>query len=245
MNIFNDHPVFSQVQFNEKQHTYTFNGHKLTSVSKIVSQFRKPFDSEYWAQRKAGERGVSKETILKEWDDKREVSKQKGGKVHKYIERFLSGETTVTDPFLALNDRLPEIDAFHAAWGQIQSIITTTSALECVIGDQELGIAGTFDLLLLSYTDTYHTCDWKTTKKFSVDNRFQRLLPPFDDLDDCDLSYYSLQSSLYRLILQRNTDLSLGDGYMVHLASSGHYEIHKALDLTERLEQYLTGNRGG
>lgn len=104
-----------------------------------------------------------------------------------------------------------------------------------------MGIAGTVDALLLS-NDGHrlsHVWDWKTGKEFKTENRFQNLLPPFEDLPDSDLSAYSLQLSLYRLIIERNTSLEVGDCYIAHLDPVGGYHIHKALDLRERVESWL------
>jgi hypothetical protein len=57
-------------------------------------------------------------------------------------------------------------------------------------------------------------CDWKRAKQMKFDNRWQKAKPPIQYLDDCDLSNYSLQLSLYRYLLrerlqERNVSLLL------------------------------------
>ncbi len=236
---------FSEIEFNKEWHTYTLDGHKLASVTSLVNKLKAPFDRDYWSQRKARERGVSPEVILKEWDDKAQASRERGTKVHAYIEQVLRGNSPADDPFLALNQRLPEMDAFDRLWGQI-GLSAQAVQVEWIIGDAALGVAGTTDALLWSnQTKHLHLWDWKTGSKFNLDNRFQSLSQPFDDLDECEFNLYSLQLSVYRLILERNTDLDLSDNsYLVHLAGDGTHQVHKALDLRERSAAWLEAMAG-
>lgn len=231
---------FANIQFNKASHGYTLNGRRLTSVTKIISQLKPPFDADYWSQKKADERGVTKEVILQEWDAKRQASIERGDRVHDYIQKVLLGlMTTPVDPFLALNTDLPEMRAFDTFWGHLAAKIKVRNT-EFVIGDEELGLAGTTDALFYSLvTEYHHVWDWKTGEKFKIGNRFGSLLPPFDDLDDCEWIIYSLQTSLYRLIIERNTHIVTGDSYILHLDPQGTFTVHQALDLRERLLGWL------
>lgn len=208
---------FKDIQFNAEYHTYTLNGQRLNNVSRAIKEFQIPFDRD----------GIAR-------DAKGEAGRALGTRVHQYIQNTLLGNIGQSDPFLSLNGLLPEEKTFNQLWANLEGVIIKPDHVEMVIGDSRLGIAGTLDSLLLN-TDTglHHVWDFKTGK-FDIDNPWQNLLPPFDDLSDCKLNMYSLQVSLYRLILQRNTALKLGDSYIVHLSKMG-YKIHKALDLTERL----------
>jgi hypothetical protein len=230
--------VFSSIVFDQKHHTYTLDGKRLASVTGLVSKLKNPFDSAYWAQRKADERGVAVQVILDEWDAKGKASIERGHKVHEYIAKVLLGQDQA-DPFLALNGKLPEMQAFDGLWKQIGGL-TRPVEVEWVVGDGELGVAGTVDTLFYSdMTGQHHVWDWKTGDKFKANNPFQRLLPPFDDLDECEVNTYSVQTSLYRLIVERNLGLAVGESYIVHLAGNGEYHLHKALDLRERVEKWL------
>lgn len=232
---------FSSIKFNKKHHTYTLNGRRLPSVTTLINQLKPPFDRDYWSQKKADERGVPVQTILDEWDAKRQAGQDRGNRIHQYIQRVLLGMAPVDDPFLSLNDRLPEMDGFDAFWSQIFDE-TTLHRTEWIIGESELNVAGTADALLFSHqTNRYHPWDWKTGDKFRTDNPFQKLLPPFDDLDDCELVTYSLQISIYRLILRRNTVLDLGDSYILHLSEAypTGYHVYKAIDFCDRAQAWL------
>jgi len=129
------------------------------------------------------------------------------------------------------------MNAFGALWASLKNKVVV-SKVEWIVGDDELGIAGTVDTVFCGDTGI-HIWDWKTGKEFKINNPWgKNLLPPFNDLPECELSIYSLQVSIYKLIIERNTDLVLNTSYLVHL-SEGGYQIYPALDLTERVKQWL------
>lgn len=234
---------FDAIKFDPEYHTYHLNGRRLANVTGLIGRLKKPFDAEYWANKKAQERGVTADVIRAEWDEARRVSLEKGTRLHKHIELALKDERP-DDPFLALNGRIPEMDAFDRMWSDLEPMVHVR-ATEWVIGDAELGIAGTADAVLFNRgLNTFHVWDWKTGKKFETANRFQRLKPPFDDLDECELNVYSLQASLYRLMLERNTELVMSDCYVAYFGPDGRYMVHRALDLRERLLAWLEAGDG-
>lgn len=228
---------FAKIVFNKEFHTYNLDGRQLTPVTSVVKQVKKPFDSDYWSKKKAAERGITPEQILQEWDASAQASRELGTRVHEHIERVI--RDGLGDPFLALNDKTPEMLAFELLWPTLESIVQS-HRLEWVIGDEEMGIAGTTDAVFFSHqTELHHIWDWKTGKRFDISNRWANLLEPFEDLPECELNVYSLQTSIYRLILERNTDLEMGDSYIVHLSRTGEYKVYKALDLRSRVEEWL------
>lgn len=241
---------FEEIKFDEWWHSYSYRGKKLEAVTKVCARFKKPFARDYWARRKAEERGVTVAEILAEWEAKGMAARQKGDQVHEYIKQVLeSAPLAVDDPFMALNQRPAEAETFGRLWNERLSKFAEPCQCEWIVGDAALGIGGTVDAVLRNQdTKKYHIFDWKTNQKFTTDNQWgQKLLPPFDDLDECDLNYYSLQVSLYHLILERNTDFSLdaegglGASYVVHLAADG-YRVHQTVDFRERLLGVLERN---
>lgn len=231
---------FEQIVFDPQWHSYTLNGTRLTSVTRVLKPLKPEFDADYWAERKAQERGITAAEIKAEWDKKRQHSVDLGNAVHEHIQHTLLGTSPQQDPFLGLNELLPEAEAFDTFWSQAGQQARAVE-VEWVVGDSVLGIAGTADALLFSKASgLHHLWDWKTNSRWNTENRFQTLADPFGDLGDCELANYSLQISLYRLIVERNTDLELGDSYLLHL-KGGRYWIYKALDLRERLESWLKG----
>lgn len=230
---------FADIVFNEKYHSYTYQGQRLTSVSKTIAPLKPTTDWDAKAQKAADERGVDVEVVKAEWEANRQKAMARGSKVHEWIAKRLTDRLPAfPDPFLALNERLPEMDAFERFWTERPGAGNPAMWVEWVVGDADLGIAGTVDAVV-NTGDDLHLFDWKTGKAFTTENRFSRLLPPFNDLDDCELASYSLQLSLYRLIVERNSDMVLGDSYIVHLDGDGGYTVHKAMDLRGRLEEWL------
>jgi len=235
---------FADIRFYESTHKYYIGDQELLSVTRIISTLKQPFQKDYWAKRKAEERGITVQEILAEWDANRDESIIRGNRVHAYIQNALEG-TSDGDQFLALNEKLPEESAFDNLWDKIKDRVSVRGC-EWVVGDEKLGIAGMVDAFFLNNeTGAYHVWDWKTGKRFASSNKYQKLKPPFDDLDECELNTYSLQASLYRLIVERNSQYEVADSYIVHFQQDGHFRIYKALDLRERLlewigEQYAT-----
>lgn len=235
--------TFKDIQFTPQYHTYRLKGRRLTAVTKFTAQFIPEFDHDYWSAKKAEERGIPQAEILAEWAAKGKASREKGTVIHEHIAAILNDTEAPPqpDPFLALNesDLPPECDTFNLLWQSQLSLLARVWQTEWVIGDEALGLAGTVDTVL-AYPETslYHIFDWKSNERFTTHNAWgKKLLPPFDDLDDCDLTKYSLQVSTYKLILRRNTGLTLGDSYIVHLRPT-NYKIHQALDLGDRLEAF-------
>lgn len=232
---------FSKIIFDPKNHSYTYEGKRLAGVTSIVYKLKPPFDPDgSIAIRSAAKAGVTVEEIKAKWEASRNASMERGSRVHEAIALYLKGDfTQVDDPYLAFNQDLPEMKVFKALWGPM-GMDNLIYNIEWVVGDSELGIAGTCDAVMRSrLTNTYHLFDWKTGAKFETTNRFGKLLPPFDDLDDCEFNIYSIQLAAYRLMIERNAGKVLGDSYIVHLREDGH-QFHRALDLRSRVEAWLT-----
>ena len=55
-------------------------------------------------------------------------------------------------------------------------------------------------------------------------------------LDVCELNTYSLQLSFYKLIVERNTELELGDNYIVWFNENNEtYKIMKCYDFRSEI----------
>lgn len=233
---------FTKINFDPdpENHSYTYQGIPLTSVTALCKMLEPPFDRDGISQRVAAKQGRPVADILAEWDAKGTASRELGNRVHEYIRFVLTGQAPAQDPITALSDMPPEIQAFDNYWRKAQTTMNVKE-VEWVIGDAAWGIAGTVDALAYHYgTSKFHLFDWKTGK-LNHTNDFSNLRPPFDDLDAAQFQKYSLQLGLYRLILERNAGLPtpLGDSYLVHLTPHGSYQIHQALDLGDRLTNWL------
>lgn len=222
--------TFDQILFDKGAHTYKLKDKILTPVTSFVSSFEPETNWDEIAQKKADKEGVEKDLILRVWKQRSKTATDKGSKVHHYIERRLKHKTEHDSEF-------PEMLAWDCFW-EVASVHLLPIKIEWVVGDYELGLGGTIDCLFYSdKTKKYHIFDWKTGANFRYDNPFQNLKKPFDEYEDCEFVKYSLQLSAYKLILQRNTDLVLGDCFVIRL-SDDFFKV-KCLDFTQQIQNWV------
>ncbi len=233
---------FSKIVYDDPSHTYRLDGKELISATTLIKHVAPEFDKEGVSQRTADREGVSQAEILQRWENSGAVSRDKGTRLHQYVEDTMAGKI---DPVLRLvNDRIPEMDAFDVAWKALRGTMDAkVKRQEWTIGDYELGVAGRIDCLLsLQLPGLDHRSlavfDWKTGK-LETENRYENLLPPFRHLSSSKFNQYSIQLNLYRLILERNTNQQYTDGYILHLRSDGTYHLHRARDVRPELAQWL------
>lgn len=228
---------FSQITFDNKTHTYRHGTQTLLSVTSVIDRLKPPFDKDGISARLAEKEGRDQAEILKEWERSGEESRDKGTRVHGYIEDVLDGKI---DPTMrAINDRIPEMDAFDEAWRRmVGGLNVKTIEKEKIVGDCNFGVAGRCDAIL-EFSGNPCIFDWKTGKKFDEFNHYEKLLPPFDSEDNCHLNAYSIQVSLYRLMIERNTPMRMGDPYILHLRSNGSFHLYRAKDYRARIAGWL------
>ena len=232
--------LFNEIQFFEADHTYTYHGRNLLSATRYLKRFFPEFDQRGIARRMSRKTGQSVEAIIAEWDRSGEKSRALGTAVHAHIENVLAARKPPPHSLMP-----SEFEQWLALWESNLRKIYQPAQVEWVIGDGAWGVAGTVDALMFNDQEkTFHLFDWKTGK-FSYRTRYgEKLLGPFSRYDDSKFNRYSLQLSLYRLIIERNTNLPLGDSYIVHLTPD-NVEIHPVRDdIRDDLSTYLD-NRGG
>lgn len=232
---------FDNIVFDAKTHTYKLGSQALIPVTSIVKWLTPEFKSEELLESKSFTSGRSKADIQAEWDAKRDAGLDKGTRVHNYIENVLEGR----DPrlLLSINDHLHEMKQFDIAWGRMCSRLSAKfDRKEWTVGDTELGVAGRVDAILkITIESEEKLClfDWKTGKFMVRKYAREMMLPPFDDLPCCEEIKYSIQLSLYRLIIERNTDERLHGGFILHLPSEFQHNLYNVIDLRDRLEPWL------
>ncbi len=244
LQVFKD-PKFS---FEEESHTYRYDGKKFDSVTTFLKTFKIPFDRNYWAKRKAEERNVDVSVILEEWGDKATRSTVIGTKVHKYIEDFWSG----------LNPELPEdpdvldrVQKFINFYNRKLHVFHPLKS-ELKVFSKKWRLSGTIDQPLLFWDEKRNKVflvigDWKTNGEFKDDNhpkgRYKRLLRPFSHLWENHHNEYSIQISLYRLILEEEANIETESGFLCHIGPDGEPKLYPARDLRDPLRAYLEDNR--
>lgn len=221
--------------FDEKEHIYRYDGKIIYGTTSFLERFVKPFDADYWSKKKADEEGITQEEMLARWDAKRDRSCDLGHSVHSYIEHFYEkGLTDLTDD----NEANERIVKFHAIYESKLKPLQNIGS-EIRIFSKKWGIAGTLDQLYL-YEGAVIVGDWKTNQKIKTDKDFcfGKLLPPFQGYKENELNKYSLQISLYRLILEE-AGIHTDYGFICHIPGDGDAKIYKLKDFRAELRAYF------
>jgi hypothetical protein len=238
--------VFNNIKYYDKPHEYYIDGVSMLSATRLIGRFKQDFDSEYWSERKAKERNITKEEILQEWKYKADYACEKGTLFHDYAENYLNNKIFPypKDKVLKIlgnNDVEKDFDKlvtlfnkfYQDSYGKLIPIKS-----ELIVGDEELGICGMVDQLYWNNkSNELQIWDWKTNKEIKRNNRWQKFKAPISHLDVCEFNTYSLQLSLYRFIIEKNTELKLGDSYIVWFNEKNEdYEPIKCRDYREEIE---------
>lgn len=233
--------------FEEVSHTYHFNGIKYDSVTTFLKKFKQPFEREYWLNRKAKELGIDPSILEEEWTKKANEATSLGTIVHKWIEDFWSGK----NPEMPQEEEvLSRVNKFLDLYEKkFKNLVPLESELR--IFSKKWRLAGTIDQPFILWDEKkkqilFLVGDWKTNKEMKDDNhpkgRYKKLLHPFSDLWENSHNEYSIQLSLYRLILEDELGIDTHGGFLVHIGP-GEPKIFPIKDLRERLKVYLTHNR--
>jgi hypothetical protein len=235
--------------FDEGSHTYRYNGIKYDSVTTYLKNFKVPFDRDYWSKKKASERGVDVSVILEEWQSKANVATSLGTKVHKYIEDFWSGNNPeLPDSGTEFRDR---VDKFLEIYDRKLNVLIPLKS-ELKIFSKKWRLAGTVDQPFLFWDESKGKMflligDWKTNKDFKHDDhpdgRYKKLLRPFSNLWENHHNEYSIQISLYRLILEDEVGIETESGFLCHIGPDERPKLYPAKDLRQQLRAYLDQNR--
>jgi len=243
--------VFNKFKFNEDIHKYYCNGKEMsTSVTRFIEQFEEPFDSDYWAEVKAKEEGISTEEMLARWESKSLVSKVLGTSLHATIELLFNNKIFCIDE-KKIKEQCENEEEYNKILDNYKNMVPIVSQyyadafkkilpirLEMVLGDEELDIAGCLDGLFWNKkTKRLEIFDYKSNEKFTIENRFQKLKYPFNKLQQTSLNKYSIQLSIYKYFLRKHTGLDIGDCWLVHFdRTTMKYTFYKCLDLTKEVE---------
>lgn len=220
---------FKGLEFDSVSHTYSFNGKELESVTRHIKQYKQVFDKAYWSERKAKELGRTPSAILQEWEAKSELAMFRGTEVHRFAEAHLKGEVPEMPLEHVIFQKSFQFSRFWKTHGKLFDEFYP----EIRVFDEELGIAGTVDFLGRTSAG-WVLMDWKTNDKFKLVNQYDNLLHPFSTLEASDINYYSLQLSLYKKIIERNTGIKIFAMRIIHL-SQDDWRSYTIKDLSEKI----------
>ena len=228
--VTNVNNYFKDLKFDETTHTYTKSKKKLTPVSYVLKKFTEEFDSDKMSVLVANKRGITKEEVLKEWEDNKNKACQLGTKVH------LFGENYCRDRNLKPTNGYEEA---IVKWYSTKPDYIETTFLELQMFSDALGIAGTSDMVFYNTkTGKFKILDYKTNQDLFKNYKGKKMLKPFNDLLDNPYNKYQLQLSLYQILFEQ-TGYEIESRALVWIKPNGTYEVYKTEDYTKQLLNVL------
>ena len=257
---------FSDLEFYEDGHRYLLHGKLLPSVSNVAHRFiRVPFDEQRQAARYAERNGKTPDHWIQQWRQNSFRAKTLGTKTHAYGESlgylraglpericpsmqsqympeyaFLAPLHPKEEAVLKFMDEMPP--SMHLVLNEAQVYSGKNPCVERNLKEQ---LAGTFDMLYYNdgsdgQPEGFVILDYKTNANLQNDynRKWGRVLrEPFADMTEEDLSLYTIQLSLYGLMLQ-DIGIPIVSRRIVWL-KDGEYEVIPVEDLSEKLRQTL------
>lgn len=232
LEIFNDRDF----KFDPKYHKYTYKGKIYISVTQFLKNFHEEFNQDFWSKKKAEDYGVPQDWILKEWKEKNDRANFIGSRVHDHIENYFNEIYKPLPNDIDIIDRINKFNkVFATHLHKLQPV-----KFELRIFSKKYPIAGTIDSIFI-YNGKLFILDWKTNSDFRHDDhpkgKYNKLLPPFEEMYQNHLNEYSIQVALYALIL-REWGFDIKGGYLVHIGPDDP-KIYKCKNLIDKLEKYL------
>ena len=242
--LLKDLNAFNQIIFKDQEHTYWIGDRKIPRsatayINDLIPKEAK-FDTEDVSKRYAEKHGLNQQDVKDDWKRKGKIGAERGTLLHYFVENYAEGknlnlETKFTEVRVPLSK---SCELFKLWWSQHKDRYVPIKA-EWVIYDKDLDVAGQIDRVFYNLlTEQYEIWDWKTNKEIKYGERWDpRFLGGFSNFPICEFNKFSIQTSLYKLILQRNTSLNLGPSYIGWLNENlKEMEVIKLDDMTSAIE---------
>lgn len=254
---------FKDLIFYEEGHKYFLNGIPVqASVSGVGHRFiRDPFNEQLQATRYAQKNGMTAEYWIQQWKQNSFRATTLGTKTHAFGESLgyiKSGHPELINPIVSAqyDTRYGYLAPIHPKEEAVQKFFSELPVnYHLVLNETKVYsgknpnprknlkelICGTFDMLY--YCDNpegFVILDYKTNAKlYNEYNRshHKTLLPPFDNMIEEDVSLYTIQLSLYSLMLE-DIGIPVIDRKLVWLRD-GEYEIIPVPDVSGILRGIL------
>lgn len=214
--------------FNPTTHTYkTETNDEYTSVTKLVSKYKQPFDQQTSAAKASRNKkskwyGMSISDIINVWNNESKRSIELGNWYHDQRERDLleCESITYSSEILSIHPSIYDECGYKTAPDQR---LGSGVYPEFFLYLPSAGIAGQSDRITVA-GGKVDILDYKTNKEIKTqgfrnyEGITQKMLYPLNHLDDCNLNHYTIQLSIYmHIILKHNPLLSPGDLTLHHI----------------------------
>jgi hypothetical protein len=190
----------NKIILDEKTHRYynTQTNEEYISVSAVLEKIKKPFDTDYHANRVGKRDGIDPEYIKSVWADKTVAACDQGSAEHNALELYFK-EGIIDKNYDKLITNISNIvDSFNDKYYK------HTVHSEKIVYSDEFKVAGTVDLIL-EFNKYFLILDFKTNEKFDFSNKYnEKLLSPVEYFDNCKFNVYALQLSLYAHMLENS-----------------------------------------
>jgi len=226
----------SKFKYYPKSHKYKIGKKELISVTTFVGKFFKPFKAKEVA-RKLAKFPINKQNKrgVRYWLNQWKESAEHGTRVHNAVEDIINGKDKPKLEEERDNKKVEQVEIFLKE--EIEEDLVKDTELK--IYSEELGLAGTIDLIIYNEDGTVSLVDWKTNKAIKKKGfSGEKCKAPLADMDDCNYNKYLLQLSTYAYILEKQYDLETRDLKIVHLKEDS-YKIYEVEYMKDKVEEML------
>lgn len=193
----------------EHKYIHRETGEKYMSVTTVISTIEPEFDAPEVANaifhqldvvKDPKYIGMSQQEILDYWQMLNDEANTYGTHVHDIIETYLKA-----DKWYFPEEELAQ--KVIKGYGTLKIDEGIRMQPERILFGEEYKIAGMTDLIVDVDPYFFDVGDWKTNRLFNYYNPygFQTLLKPFDHLQNCQWSIYTIQLSTYALLYSLET----------------------------------------
>ena len=233
--------TFNDVTYHDEPHKYYVNGKELISVTTIIHRYQEEFNEKYWSKIKAEEYGITQKEVLRAWKFINKKGTMKGSAIHDYAENLFLNKVFPYPKELILNEFGfdPVLEEYEITKKHVNKFYNDVKGrlipirTEMIVYDPESLIGGMLDILFYNVkTGEFQIWDHKTNKNLSLTSK-RRLNGILYQLNDSDLDIYSLQLSIYKYIIEKNTGIKIGKSYIIWYSHNNEsYEIIEMKDLS-------------
>lgn len=222
--------INKSVRFEEKEHKYFLNDKELTSTTTVLGFYKNKFDPDGHIIRAVAKRdGLSVEQVKLNWEETKNQGLQRGKNFHRQAEHYVKTGKILDEDYKDVIVQLKDIPFKGELYSEIGLHSVTYS------------IAGTCDLISLFNKNSTLTFDFKSNKKFTTKSKYKKfLLYPLEHLPETDLVIYSLQLTIYNLMLAEH-GYKVKNGSIILWVNPDTRRIEKfdVLDLRKEVKDLL------
>ena len=196
-----------------------------TSVTTVISKFKKPFDSKATAlkvsrSKKSKWFGIKPDEIEVLWKAEAKRATDLGTYYHNQREADLCGLEYIGREGVNVPVYIPNVNTDGSKIAPSQKL-TEGIYPEHMMYLKSVGICGQSDLVEV-VNKKVKIIDYKTNKEIKKESyvdyngRSQKMLAPLSHLDDCNYIHYALQLSIYMYMILKHNPLYKADEMILH-----------------------------